>query len=135
MIFLEGTSQEDWAHAGMGSPFSLSFSSLSYRGFLFLRQLMPMQGPIWCSQYMRFEDYDQAWETELNCQYSDGSGANGATNIQWEGLVIKCDDDGAEFVSVETLTFDNMFTTAFTLTEPNTYVILTKQPFRWKLLT
>ncbi len=122
--FLAGTTQEEWAHAGMGSPFSLSFNTYPIEGAI-PQATSAMQGPIWASQYMRFEDYDQAWDTALNCQYSDGSGANGATNIQWEGLVVKCDDETLEFVSVETLTFDNMFTTAFTLTEPNTYVILT----------
>lgn len=122
--FLEGTTQDTWAHASMGTPFTLSFSSYPIEGTIAVIQ-KAMAGPLWASQYCLFEDYDQAWTTYFNGQYSDGSGSASAINSRWEGLVVKCDNEAGEFVSVETMQFDDLYNTAFTLTEPNTYIIVT----------
>jgi hypothetical protein len=122
--FLAGTTQELWAHAGMSSAFTLSFSSYPIEGLIAPVQTA-MPGPIWASQYCTFEDYDQAWTTYFNGQFTDGRGSAGAINSRWEGLVIKCDDAAGEFISVEPMTFDEMYNTSFTLTEPNTYIIVT----------
>ncbi|MCK5786956.1 MAG: hypothetical protein KAH54_10430, partial [Candidatus Sabulitectum sp.] len=122
--FLEGTTQEDWAHAGMGAAFTSTFNSFPIEGWISALGYA-MKGPVWTSQYCRFENYDQDWLTRFNGQYSDGRGANGAYNSRWEGLVIKCDDDAGEFISVETMDFDALYNTSFTVSEANTYIIVT----------
>lgn len=122
--FLAGTTLEDWAHAGLGTAFTLSFNSYPITGTLPVLKYA-MKGPIWACQYCRFSGYEEAWHTYFNGQYSDGTGANSAVNTRWEGLIVKCDNESGEFVSIESLTFDDLYNTSFTLTEPNTYIILT----------
>ncbi len=122
--FLAGTTQEEWAHAGMGTPFTISFNSYPIEGAIAQLQYA-MKGPIWAAQYCRFEDYDEEWVTTFNGQYSDGRGANSAVNSRWEGLVVKCDNETGEFISIESMVFDDLYNTSFTLTDPNTYIIVT----------
>jgi len=124
--FLEGTEQEDWAHAGAGASaaFTKTFNSFPIEGWIAdLQYAVP--GAIWSSQYCRFKDYEQDWVTHLNGEYSDGRGANGAINSRWEGLVVKCDDEAGEFISIETMDFDALYNTSFTVSEANTYIIVT----------
>ncbi|MEA3266940.1 MAG: T9SS type A sorting domain-containing protein [Candidatus Fermentibacteria bacterium] len=122
--FLAGTTQEDWAHAGMSSAFTSTFLSFPIEGWV-ASASSAMDGPVWASQYCRFEDYTQDWVTHLNGQYSDGRGANGAINSRWEALVVTCDDVAGEFISVEPLTFDELYNSSFTITDANTYLVIT----------
>ncbi len=124
--FLEGTTQEDWAHAGMGTAFTGTFTSFPIEGWI-APPAFALKGPVWASQYCRFSGYEQDWLTHFNGQYSDGRGANGAINSRWEGIIVKCDNDTLveEFISVELLEFDSLYNTSFTLSDPNTYIILT----------
>lgn len=122
--FLEGTDYEDWAHAGMGTAFTLSFNSYPIEGKIALLQYA-MNGPVWASQYCHFEDYDQAWNTYFNGQYSDGRGSRSAINSKWEGLVVTCDDENGEFISIDEMTFDELYNTSFTLQGADTYIIVT----------
>ncbi|MCD4706511.1 MAG: T9SS type A sorting domain-containing protein [Candidatus Sabulitectum sp.] len=122
--FLAGTTQEEWAHAGLAAPFSLSFNTYPIEGAI-PKAKNPMKSPLWSCLYCRFSDYDQEWTTFFNGQYTDGRGSNGAINAHWEGLVIKCDNEAGEFVSVTAMDFDSLYNTSFTLTDPNTYIIVT----------
>ncbi len=122
--FLAGTAMEDWAHVNQGTAFTLSFNTYPISG-LTVEVKNGMVAPIWASQYCKFEGYTQPWLTTLNAEYTDGRGANGAINSRWEGLIVKCNDEADNFVSVETISFDSLYNTSFTLTEPNTYIILT----------
>ncbi len=122
--FLAGTTQEDWAHAGMGAAFTGTFSSYPIEGWLAAAG-SALKGPAWAAQYCRFGSYDQDWVTNLNGQYTDGRGANGAVNSRWEGIVVNCDNEAGEFLSVEPLTFNEFYNTSFTLTGANTYLLIT----------
>ncbi len=124
--FLEGTEDEDWAHAGPGASaaFTLSFTSYPIEGKIAVPQFA-MQGPVWAMQYCRFNDYTEDWQTYFNGQYSDGSGARPAINSRWEGVIVTCDDDAMEFQAVTPLTFDELYNTEFTLTGGDTYLIVT----------
>ena len=124
--FIAGTTQEFWAHAGMGTAFTNTFSSFPIEGWIAIPE-KAMPGPLWSSQYIRFKEYDTDWLTYLNGQYSDGRGANVAVNSAWEGIIVKCDNDTlvAEIFSVEALVFDELYNTSFTLSDPNTYIIIT----------
>jgi hypothetical protein len=122
--FLTGTDYEEWAHAGMGTAFTLSFSTYPIPGAIANAQTA-MDGPVWAMQYCKFSDYTQNWETHFNGQYTDGRGSRNAINSRWEGRVVICDDVAGEFVSVEEMDFDDLYNTTFTLTNANTYLIVT----------
>lgn len=122
--FLEGTTYEDWAHAGMGSAFSLTLTSYPIAGAIPNVQ-SAMNGPVWAAQYCRFSDYDQEWTTYFNGQYTDGRGSKNPVNSRWEGMVITCDDDAMEFDAVTVMEFDDLYNTEFTLASENTYIIVT----------
>ncbi|MCK5036563.1 MAG: T9SS type A sorting domain-containing protein [Candidatus Sabulitectum sp.] len=126
--FLEGTTQEDWSHVSPtnSAAFTGSFNSFPMEGWISVAEYA-LNGPAWASQYCRFWNYDQDWVTHLNGQYTDGRGANGAVNSRWEGLVVTCNDDTLvqDFISIEPLVFDELYNTSFTLTGPNTYLIIT----------
>ncbi|MCK5130956.1 MAG: T9SS type A sorting domain-containing protein [Candidatus Sabulitectum sp.] len=122
--FLEGTTQENWSHALMPAAFTKTFNSFPIEGWI-APLTRALKGPVWASQYCRFNTYTEDWVTFINGQYSDGSGANSAVNSRWEGLLIKCDDAAGEFISVEPFVFDEFYNTSFTLSDPNTYIILT----------
>lgn len=124
--FLEGTTMEGWGHAAPGgsASFTNTFTSYPIEGWIAVPK-KPMKATVWAAQYCKFINYDQDWSTYLNGQYSDGTGANGAINSRWEGLVIICDDAAGEFISVTPLDFNALYNTSFTLTDANTYIILT----------
>ncbi len=122
--FLAGTTQEDWSHASMGSAFTQTFSSFPIEGWIATAG-GAIPGPVWSSQYLRFRDYDTDWLTFFNGQYSDGRGANVAVNSKWEGVIVKCDVENEQFISINALEFDELYNTSFTLTDPNTYIIVT----------
>ena len=122
--FLEGTTWEDWAHAGSGASavFSLNFSSYPIPG---KATDTGIDGPIWAAQYVKFSGIDQNWTTYFNGQYSDGRGSRSAVNSRWEGNLILCDDTAGEFTSIEALEFDDLFNSTFTLSGTNAYLIVT----------
>jgi hypothetical protein len=122
--FLAGTELANWAHAGVSAAFTLSFSKYPIAGKVSGR-LSGMAGPIWASQYIRFESFTQNWETYFNGQYSNGSGGNGATNSRWEGQLVKCNETSGEYLSVETVSFDSFYNATFTLGGTATYLIVT----------
>lgn len=122
--FLAGTTQEEWAHAGMSSAFTGTFASFPIEGWVAAAGAA-LKGPAWATQYCRFNDYDRDWVTHLNGQYTDGRGANGAINSRWEAVVVNCDDEAGEFISVEPLTFDELYNSSFTVTGANTYLVVT----------
>lgn len=122
--FLEGTSYEDWAHAGMSSAFTLSFTEYPIEGAI-AAPSYSLEGPIWASQYVRFSDFTSSWETYLNGQYSDGRGSKGAINSRWEGLIIVCDENNLTFESVTDIQFDDLYNATFSLGGTHTYLLLT----------
>jgi hypothetical protein len=123
--FLEGTDWEEWAHSNQGASaaFSKVFNSFPIEGYV--SGLAGMSGPIWASQYIKFFNYDQSWQTYLNGQYTDGRGARGAINSRWQGLIIVCDDSLKQFESITPISFDDLYNTSFNLTGEFTYLILT----------
>lgn len=125
--FLEGTFYENFSHYKMTAALSILVKKVD--DYPIVGAITPeskgMGSAIWSAQYSGFKKYDKEWVTNLNCQYSDGMGANGALNSKWEGVIVKFDEDAEELVSVEPLDLDAFYNTSFTLTESSTFIILT----------
>ena len=124
--FLEGTSYEDFTHSKFSAAFAMSFDEYPIAGEVTQESKgKMMNGPIWAMQYVRFEDYDTNWETYFNGQYTDGRGARNAINMRWEGKIVYCDAESGTFSAVEDLTLDDLYNGTFTLSDQNTYLVLT----------